>query len=86
MKQQPRDRPVPGRTLRQLLNLGFISEEEQANWLAMDIEQLQLYDERSCCYPSHGYPGNGIPVNNIPTPQMRAKWLKNSHLFVDGVV
>lgn len=85
MIRAPRDRPVPGKTLRRLLDLGFISKTEQdARWREMDWEELRRYDTKSSHYPSRGYPGNGIPVNGVPSLHMRTEWLKDfgHHLFL----
>jgi len=85
MIRAPRDRPVPGKTLRRLLDLGFISKTEQnARWREMDWEELRRYDTKSSHYPSRGYPGNGIPVNGVPSLHMRTEWLKDfgNHLFL----
>lgn len=70
------DRAVPGKTLRRLLDLGFITDDEQRRrWRAMDHEELRRYDARPSQVPSKGIPGDGVHLDGPPSQQLRAEWL-----------
>ena len=73
--QNPRHRPVPGKTLCRLLDLGFIPPLEQSEWLGMDWDELRKYDARKSHCVSIGVPGNGIRVTGTPSIDMRKEWL-----------
>ncbi|TFK62403.1 hypothetical protein BDN72DRAFT_848733 [Pluteus cervinus] len=59
----PRTVPVPGKTLRRLLDIKWVTQEEaEERWSAMDWEQLSKYDSM----PSYPYvlPKTPIPIPN----------------------
>jgi hypothetical protein len=68
-------RAVPGKTLRRLLDLSFITDDEQRErWREIDFEELRRYDARVSQVDSKGIPGDGIPVDGVPSRQLRAEW------------
>jgi hypothetical protein len=48
----PRTRPIPGKTLQQLLDIGWVKEHESLKWASMDQEVLATCDKWSP-YPWH---------------------------------
>jgi hypothetical protein len=70
-------RPVPGKTLRRLLAMGWVTQEEVAQRCApMDIEALGTYDARVAVDVQEGlgmYPWRALKSTSVPTLQERKK-------------
>ncbi|KAK2463789.1 hypothetical protein APHAL10511_004187 [Amanita phalloides] len=70
-------RPVPGKTLRRLLEMGWITSEEVAQRCApMDIESLKIYDEKVEADVNEGrgvYPWRALKWNTVPAAQERKR-------------
>ena len=70
-------RPVPGKTLRRLLVMGWVTQEEVAQRCApMDIEALDAYDARVAVDVREGwgiYPWRALKWTAVPTLQERRK-------------
>ena len=69
--------PVPGKTLRRLLVMGWVTQEEIAERCAsMDIEALETYDTRVAADVQEGrgiYPWRALKWTDVPTLQERKK-------------
>ncbi|KAF8334415.1 hypothetical protein F5887DRAFT_991120 [Amanita rubescens] len=70
-------RPVPGKTLRRLLVMGWVTQEEAAERCApMDFEALETYDARVAVDVREGrgiYPWRSLKWTTVPTMQERKK-------------
>ena len=70
-------RPAPGKTLRRLLVMGWVTPEEVAQRCApMDIEALETYDAKVAVDVQQGrgvYPWRSLKWTTVPTMQERKK-------------
>jgi hypothetical protein len=74
--ESPRVRPVPGRTLRRLLDIGWITQEECVrDWLEMDWQALKEYDATG------PHPWKPQRVNKPSEEERREKRLQRAKLF-----
>ncbi|KAF8627904.1 hypothetical protein AX15_004181 [Amanita polypyramis BW_CC] len=72
-------RPVPGKTLRRILDLSWITlEEVEQRCAPMDLEALRTYDEKVAQDIEEGrgvYPWRALKWTNVPTVQERKSFV-----------
>ncbi|KAG6810742.1 hypothetical protein H0H92_010546 [Tricholoma furcatifolium] len=81
LQQNPRGKPIPGKTTRRLITLGWVSPDEVSVRLAdIDWRDLQDYDARG-----KEYPWRPVKWTAVPTPEERAVLLATYEPYIAGL-